>query len=145
MKKALLALALVVSTIGAFISPAPAQTAAPVLPGAQKTTGCPGIVTPCFYPLPTNPTTSLHAVTVTNSSAEAVPAGSAIVYLMFYNPSAPGGNTVYCSEGGTAVVNTAGTIGIAPGQYFTQEANLISGAAWNCIAASSTPFTVGYK
>lgn len=84
--------------------------------------------------------------TVGTSSAQVIAAGVATIYLMLHNPSAAGGNTVYCRSGSAAAVGTAGNLSIAPGQYVTMEASLVDGGAWNCIATGTgTPFTYGAK
>lgn len=94
----------------------------------------------------TTATGIFSAATVGTSSAQVLAAGVANKYLLFHNPSAAGGNTVYCREGATAVVAAAGNLSIAPGQYVTMESSLVDGGVWNCIATgASTPFTYGAK
>lgn len=68
------------------------------------------------------------------------------VYLMLHNPSAAGGNTIYCSFGGTSTVAGAGTLSIAPGQYVTWENSFVPNDAIDCIAATgSTPLTMAVQ
>lgn len=87
-----------------------------------------------------------QSATVGTSSAQVIPFGTANIYLLLHNPSAPGGNIVYCREGTAAQVSTAGNLSIAPGQYLTMESTLVDGGAWNCISTgASTPFTYGAK
>lgn len=98
-----------------------------------------------IYTMPSSGNTTYHAVTVGASSAAALAAGKANVYLMLVNPNVPGGNTVTCAFGVDAVANAAGTITVAPGQSYTWESSLTPTDAVNCIASGSTAFTVGYQ
>lgn len=108
-----------------------------------------GTGTAASGPMPvsgTSATSVFQAATIGTSSAQVIAAGTAKIYLMLHNPSAAGGNTVYCREGSAAAVATAGNLSIAPGQYVTMENSLVDGGAWNCIATgASTPFTYGAK
>lgn len=83
---------------------------------------------------------TVTSATVTTSSAQALATGTR-KYLALYNESAS--VFVACNLGGTAVINGAGSITLAPYQSFTWEASFVPTAAVNCIAASgSQPFTI---
>lgn len=120
-------------------------TSTPVSPGYLTTTGCPGGASVCFHPS-VSAAGAFSGVTVATTHAQALASGTAQIYLMLHNPSAAGGNTIYCSFGGTATVAGAGTISIAAGQSYTWESSYIPNDAIDCIAATgSTPLTIGVK
>lgn len=80
--------------------------------------------------------------TVGTSSGNVLAANTATDYILLTNPSAAGGNTIYCKFGATATVNTG--LDLAPGQYLTFENNSFSPLALNCISTgASTPLTIG--
>lgn len=98
-------------------------------------------------PFPSVGSNSFLGATVGTSHAQVAAAAKANrVYVLLHNPSAPGGNTIYCSFGGTAAVAGAGTLSIAPGQYLTLENNFVPSDALDCIASgASTPMTYGVR
>lgn len=120
-----------------------AQGTQTVIPGVTTTIGCPSGQAKCFQALPSTGIVFAGA-TVGASHAQVLAANLVFAYLMLHNPSAAGGNTVYCSFGGTATVAGAGTLSIAPGQYVTFESNSLSTKAIDCIASgANTPLTIG--
>ena len=95
---------------------------------------------------PTQPSygiTATRSATVGASHGNALAANVVTTYLLLHNPSAAGGNTIYCSFGGTATVAGAGTVSIAPGQYVVWESSYAPRDAIDCIATgASTPLTI---
>lgn len=142
------AVAIVIGVIGLLaivpILVAKAQTAAtPVVPGYYTTTGCPSGQTVCFNPYVAS-SGAFSAATIGTSSSQVIAAGTAKSYIMLHNPSAPGGNIVYCEFGGTPTVAGAKSLSISPGQFVTFESSFVPNDVLNCIASgASTPFTYG--
>lgn len=96
-------------------------------------------------PVEIHPTfTAFQGATVGTGHGQVLAVGQVKTYLMLHNPSSPGGNTIWCAFGVTAVANAAGTVEIAPGQYVTWESSSAPRSAIDCIASgSSTPLTIG--
>lgn len=91
---------------------------------------------------PTNGTGAYGGVTVTNTSTEMVPAGTAIVFLQIKNESPTA--TIACNLGLPAVINGAGSITLTPGGSATWDGSYVPGDAVNCISsAASSPATIG--
>lgn len=89
---------------------------------------------------PTTAAATTTAVTVTNSSAQAL-AGGSRKYLMIKNESASA--FVACKFAGTAALNTAGSITLAPYSAFTWESSFVPNDAVNCISSvASSPATL---
>lgn len=75
------------------------------------------------------------AVTVTNSSASALVTGKRSYLALLNQDSA---KTIACSLGGTAVVNGAGSITLAPGGGFVWDVPAaVPADAINCIASQT--------
>jgi hypothetical protein len=141
MRRFCLVILLLAASLQAFAQ----TTTTPVSPGHLRTANCPGGASVCFSP-DVAASGAFSGATVATTHAQVLAAGTAQSYLMLANPSAAGGNSIYCSFGGTAVVAAAGTIAIAPGQSYTWESSYIPNDAIDCIAATgSTPLTIGVK
>lgn len=111
---------------------------------AQATKGSPSSLN--AYTEPSTGTTAFSGATVGTTHGQVLGAGQVSVYLFLGNPSAAGGNTVYCRFGGTATVAGAGTISIAPGQSYTWESSYAPRDAVDCVATgASTPLTIGVQ
>lgn len=96
--------------------------------------------------VPSTGTVAFTSATVGTGHAQVLAASQVRLYLMLHNPSVAGGNTIYCSFGGTATVAGAGTVSIAPGQYVTWESSYAPIDAIDCIASgASTPMTLGVQ
>ena len=84
--------------------------------------------------------------TVGASSASCLAAGTAQTYLAIQNTST--GNTVACTFGGTAVLNSSTSIQLAPGQGASWGPNTagVPSGALTCIASgASTPLYVEWN
>ncbi len=93
---------------------------------------------------PLKGTGAYSAVTVGASSAQALAAATATVFLDIVNESASA--TVACAFGATAVINGAGAITLPPLWHRSWEGTFVPTDAVNCIAsAGSTPATIGVK
>lgn len=89
---------------------------------------------------PTTSAATTTAATIGASSAQAL-AGGSRKYLLIKNESASA--FIACRFAGTAALNTAGSITLAPYAGFTWEGTFVPNDAINCIAsASSTPATL---
>lgn len=89
---------------------------------------------------PASAAATTTAATVGTSSALAL-AGATRTYLMIKNESASA--FISCKLAGTAALNTAGSITIAPYASISWEGSYVPSDAVNCIAsASSTPATL---
>jgi hypothetical protein len=145
MKKNIVLLLALACTLIFFSAPSRADTlSVPCL--YNNNTGCNPVTK--SNPLPVTPlggaaTNAFSGSTVGTTHAQVLAAGTHS-YLFLQNVAAAGGNTIYCSFGGTAVANAAGTISIAPGQPLTWENSFVPSDAIDCIATgASTPLTVG--
>jgi hypothetical protein len=84
---------------------------------------------------PATAAATVGAVTVTSSSAQAL-AGASRKYLLIKNESASA--FIACRFAGTAALNTAGSITLAPYAGFTWESSYVPSDAVNCISSAAT-------
>lgn len=76
------------------------------------------------------------AKTVTSSSTQMLAAGVATKFLQINNESTTA--TIACNFGGTAALNTAGSITLPPGWTATWDGTFIPDDAINCISSAAT-------
>lgn len=89
---------------------------------------------------PVSSAATTTAATIGATSAQAL-AGGTRKYLLIKNESASA--FIACRFAGTAALNTAGSITLAPYAGFTWEGTFVPSDAINCIAsAGSTPATI---
>jgi len=94
--------------------------------------------------VPTRNTGAYAAATITNSSAQALAAATAVTFLDIVNESATA--TIACNFGGTAVINGAGSITIPPNWHRSWEGSFVPTDAVNCISSvASSAATIGAK
>lgn len=82
------------------------------------------------------------AATITNSSTQALAASATRGFLDIKNESSTA--TIACRLGGTAALNTAGSLTIPPNWHYSWDGNFVPSDAVNCISsAASSPATIG--
>lgn len=146
MKKALVALALLLPVMGA--SPALAQTAPPAVIGYYTTSGCPGSTVPCFIQygssLPiSGSVTPSNSVGITPTDRTVTSATGASQTVMAANASrhsliiqnTGNANCGVNPTGGTAVIGGAGTLTLLPGGSYQPRIPTLSAVTAICTAA----------